>query len=347
MAFFSSRAVLRSPRYSQLRALSAPCSVRLAPWLPWKTKEQDPDPKVKRVESEHPSRPRFVRPRDPRTGKPRAGSNWNYATELSALAKRIGHSEETLPSLRVALTDRRLLRNVPIPSNQEKPQECTRLAVLGRSTLAFYVHEYLYFTFPKLEGSMLLDLSGHLIKNDALFQLAEHLGVMDLIKTKRVLEDPSNVSFVADVLCAVVGAVYENQGPKAARAFVLSFVVSQLSGKDIHQLIKLEHPRFMLHTILKTQGLARPESRLLKESGRATHFPTFQVGVYSGERLLGEGHGTSIKRAEREAMMAALVTQFKGQLSEAPLPSDSDPGYTPEDELSINTQTTVESNVGQ
>lgn len=262
--------------------------------------------------------------RDPRTGEPRLWSNWDYSTELSALAQRIGHSVESLPSLQTALTDRPLLTKVLA---KERPQEYSRLSVLGRSALELYVNESLYFTFPQLEGSMLRDLRHHLTSHQTLSELAGYLGITELIKTERVLNNTSNNRFVADILCSVVGALYECQGPGAARTFVHNFVVSQLNGKNIEELIKLQHPRFMLQSILKAQRMPRAEARILRESGRATHFPTFQVGVYSGGHLLGEGHGSSVKRAEREAILAALVTQFKTQLTNTPLPSDTDPGY--------------------
>lgn len=331
-------------RPSTLPALNATSSVphvRRASWLPWKAEEkgQISPVKVEKIPTDT-SRPKFVRVRNPRTGLPRVGSNWNETAELTSLAQRLGHDKDILSSLKVALSDRSLLRAVPSSKDpaKSKPKEYTRLSVLGRSNLTFYVNEYLYFSFPKLEGTMLTDLCMFLTKDEALAKLANYVGVTDLICTQRVLDDPSNTRFVADVLCAVAGAIYETKGPQAARKLVFDFVVPQLSGTDIHELIKLEHPRFMLHTILKSQGLPRAESRLIKESGRATHFPTFVVGVFVGDKLLGEGHGTSIKRAEKEAMVAALVKEFQSQLTSVPLPSDNDAGFIPEDSPQLATE---------
>ncbi len=306
---------------------------RLSSWIPWKRSSEPASEQLSETSEDKVTDTSAPTETDPRTGEPRAWSNWSYPTELSALARRIGHSIESLPSLQAALTDRRLFSKV---ATHEKPQEYSRLSILGRATLKFYVHEYLFFTFPKLEGSMLLDLSNYLTNDTALCQLTDYLGITDLIKTERIFNNGSNTKFISTILCSVVGAVYENQGPEAARSFVHNFVVSQLSGKDIQELIKLEHPRFMLQSILKGQGLPRAESRLIKESGRATHFPTFQVAVFSGERLLGDGHGSSIKRAEREALITALASQFKTQVANAPLPSDSDPGFSTEKELNLN-----------
>ena len=273
---------------------------------------------------------------DPQTGKRRVGSNWNYQSELSALAHRIGVESAHLPSLQVALRDRSAVGR--------EIEEHGRLAVLGRSVLWHYVNEYLYFSYPKLEGSMLKDVGSFVMSDAALTELAGHLGVSQLIQTRKLLSEPSNSYVVTNAFYAVVGVLYEHQGGWSARSFVHDFVISQLATKDLSDIIKLQHPRFMLYAILKSKGQAKPVSRLIGESGRTTHFPSFVVGVYSGEKLLGEGCGTSIKRAEREAMMAALQTHFQTELSSCPLPSDHD-DFIPEEKLQLLRTETEESEV--
>ena len=269
---------------------------------------------------------------DPQTGKRRVGSNWNYQAELSALAHRVGVESVHIPSLQVALQEDR--------SVVGRGQEPSRLSVLGRSVLRHYVHEYLYFNYPKLEGSMLKDVGSFVSSESLLTELAGHLGVSQLIQTRKPLSDPSNSYMVSNACCAVVGVLYERQGGRSARSFVHDFVLSQLASKDLSEVIKLQHPRFMLHAILKGKGQPKPVSRLIGESGRATHFPSFVVGVFSGDRQLGEGCGTSIKRAEREAMIAALQMHFQTEFSNSPLPSDHD-DFVPEKDLELRTNATV------
>ena len=266
---------------------------------------------------------------DPQSGKRRVGSNWNYQSELSALAHRIGVDSAHLPSLQIALRDRSAVGR--------GMEEHGRLAVLGRSVLWHYVNEYLYFSYPKLEGSMLKDVGAFVMSDASLTELAGHLGVSQLIQTRTLLSDPSNSYVVTNAFCAVVGVLYEHQGGRSARSFIHDFVISQLATKDLSDIIKLQHPRFMLYAILKSKGQPKPVSRLIGESGRATHFPSFVVGVYSGEQLLGDGCGTSIKRAEREAMIAALQTHFQTELSSCRLPSDHD-DFVPEEQLQLRTE---------
>lgn len=269
------------------------------------------------------------RPIDPRTQEPRKGSNWNYEIEMYSLAHRIGHSPKDIPSLKIALTHHSALNVDPLleRSGSSRFQHNGRLAVLGQYTISCYVGESLFYRYPNMEGNLLLDLEAHLTSTENLAKLADYLGVVDLIRTQYELNDPSKAYILARAFQAVVGALYTDVGPNAARRIVHDFVLSQLAGQDMHEFIKFQHPKSMLASILKGQGQALPTTRLLRESGRLTHFPSFVVGVYSGERLLAEGCGTSLKRAEKEAVTTALFKHLHLEMAQGPLPSDHEDSW--------------------
>ena len=270
---------------------------------------------------------------NPLTGKKRVGSNWSYSAELSALAHRIGIDPVHLPLLQVVLRDESQLDGSQRSSLEEQRyEEDNHLSVLGGSVMLHYVHEYLYFNYPKLTVRMLQDIREFLNSDPVVTDMASHLGITQLLQTTKILGDPSNVDVIRTAFYAVIGLLYENHSARAARSFVHDFIISQLASKDLGELIDLQQPRFILQAVLKSKGRRRPVSRLIKESGRATHFPSFVVGVYSGAELLGEGCGTSLKRAEREAMLTALQTHFQTELSNVVLPSD-DQEMIPEDQL--------------
>ena len=273
---------------------------------------------------------------NPLTGKKRVGSNWSYSAELSALAHRIGIDAVHLPLLQAVLRDENQLdgssRSQRSSLEEQQYENDNHLSVLGRSVMLHYVHEYLYFNYPKLTVRMLQDIRDFLNSDPVVTDMASHLGITQLIQTAKILGDPSNVNVIRTAFYAVIGLLYENHSAKAARSFVHDFIISQLASKDLGELINLQQPRFILQAVLKSKGRRGPVSRLIKESGRATHFPSFVVGVYSGAELLGEGCGTSLKRAEREAMLAALQTHFQTELSNVVLPSD-DQEMIPEEQL--------------
>ena len=272
----------------------------------------------------------------PATSAIRKGNNWNYRAELSALAIRLGYEVETLPSLVSALQH----EVQPKAESQGIVVKPNRFSVLGRSTMMHYVNEYIYFTYPEMNGAMLLDVARAITNQDALVKLASHFGVSDLIGTKVTLGSAASAHVISQAFCAVVGALVQDQGQVAAKRLVHDLVLSQLSTMDLQEVVKLEHPRFMLNTILAGQGRPKPVSRLVSESGRATHFPSFVVGVFSGDNCLGEGTGTSLRRAELEAMRTALRTYFQKELSSCPLPSDHE-DFLAESELKERIVTNV------
>ena len=260
---------------------------------------------------------------DPRTQTTRLGSNWTYHKELFALAHRLGYSLADLPRLQAALTHRSAL-SIQVKEEgrgELGPEEQnSRLAFLGKVLTQYLVTEHLLTTYPNMQGDGLSDLSVFLLNDDALVKCADYVGITELIRARKRLDDPRKQKITVRALLATVACLHLDQGPAAARKFVQEFIISKMAGVDLHEILKIQHPRFMLQGILVSQGLPPPQSMLLKESGRATHFPTYVVGVYSGERLLGEGCGTSLRRAEREACLAALHEHFSKQLASATFP---------------------------
>ena len=274
---------------------------------------------------------------DPRTQHWRPGSNWTYEKELFALARRLGHDLDSLPRLRTALTHRSALSQPAVGEEGEKepkldvpPEHNSRFSFLGKALLQYFVSEHLLRVYPNMEANGLADIAKFLLNDPALVKCAEHIGITDLIRSQKRLDDPSKHKIIVRALLATVSCLHLDQGPAAARKFVAEFVTSKMAGVDLHEVIKLQHPRYVLRSILASLGMPKAESRLLKETGRATHFPTFVVGVYSGEKLLGEGCGTSLKRAEREALVAALHQHFATQLAAIPVPLE---GYEREGDI--------------
>ena len=77
------------------------------------------------------------------------------------------------------------------------------------------------------------------------------------------------------------------------------------------------------------------------ETGRLTHFSSFVVGVCSGDKLLAEGCGISLKRVEKEATTAALIKHFQVEMSTISLPSDHEE-YMEESEIDLALEQSLE-----
>lgn len=254
--------------------------------------------------------------KDPRTGERRIGNNFNYQMELGSLAARLGYTIDTIPSLPLALIHRSALPS--LKAEESSSHHNSRLSALGLVTIVQSIHHYLYRTYPNLEGYMIWDITNNFTRWSNLKDLGESLGITDLIVTKHNTDE----QMVAKAFTAVVGSVYIDLGHDVAEKLIHQFIIAQLKDTNVLDLIKIEHPKMMLRSILKSLKKAPPTARILKETGRLSHFPTFVVGIYSGTEFLGEGAGTSLQRAQNEAAVGILRKHFMSELKEAPLPTD-------------------------
>lgn len=130
----------------------------------------------------------------------------------------------------------------------------------------------------------------------------------------------------------------DSQGFAATRAFVHLHFLSRLlppassplaapsAIADLTPLLKFTSPTSTLAHALRKQHWVFPDPpshRLLRESGRLSSRATFLSGVYSGDKKLGEGFGSSITMSEWRASEDALRRLFfAGRVEGKGLPSD-------------------------
>ena len=131
----------------------------------------------------------------------------------------------------------------------------------------------------------------------SLSHIGSQVGLQDVVRWDRE-EDNSLVhsSAIAECLNALIGAVYQEQGPEAAKKFVHAHILTR--ELDVRPFLKLENPKRYLSALLKKTNQEAAVSRVLSETGRLSSSPVFVVGVFSGENKLGEGFGSSLKMAE-------------------------------------------------
>lgn len=109
---------------------------------------------------------------------------------------------------------------------------------------------------------------------------------------------------------------------KPTKQFIERFILSHELPKQ--GLLQAKSPKLLLTALLKREQKEPPMARILKESGRLTHTPAFIVGIFSGNQKLAEGHGSSIRYAERAAIKYALIKHFALDIRKPILPSDAD-----------------------
>ncbi len=185
-----------------------------------------------------------------------------------------------------------------------------RLEFLGDAVLELIATEYLYNNYPNPEGE-LTNWRSALVRGQHLALRAEELGFGDLIylshgeaksggKAKQLI--------LANAFEALIGAVYLDGGYDSAKTFVTTYIVSHLqeiltSGTHLD-------PKSQLQEITQEKDGITPSYQVLNETG-PDHNKTFTVGVYLGDRKIGEGQGPSKQAAQIEAAVAGLKTLEK------------------------------------
>ena len=116
--------------------------------------------------------------------------------------------------------------------------------------------------------------------------------------------DASRPSILADVVEALIGAVYLESGLEVARWFVLELLqkyLARISGGDVNP----DDFKTKLQEVAQEVWRKTPHYRVVKETGHA-HERRFTVQVSFDEEMIGEGTGRSKKEAEQAAAADAL-----------------------------------------
>ncbi|KAI9491042.1 ribonuclease III domain-containing protein [Zychaea mexicana] len=196
----------------------------------------------------------------------------------------------------------------------------TNLTYLGKRVLGLYATEYLHSKYPSMHMSAFNEVLKKYIGYRSLSHIGREVGLQDVVRREHDEEVQSTV--LAECFNALVGALYQEQGPEAAKKFVHAHILSR--ELDVRPLIKLENPKRYLSALMKKTGQEAPVSRLLSETGRLSSAPVFVIGVFSGENKLGEGFGSSLKMAEYRACQDALASHYGKEEKDFVLPSDAD-----------------------
>jgi ribonuclease-3 len=108
---------------------------------------------------------------------------------------------------------------------------------------------------------------------------------------------------LANTFEALLGAIYLDQGIDKARDFILKELVPML--KDIINQKLYKDFKSVFQELAQEKENITPSYKVLSEEG-PDHDKTFVVGVFLGEKKVGEGKGKSKQIAEQGAARKAL-----------------------------------------
>lgn len=189
---------------------------------------------------------------------------------------------------------------------REKLTSNERLEFLGDAVLEFLASEYLYISYPKLPEGMLTNIRSSIVKTESLANVAKELGFGKYLFVSRGEEDGGgrhNPSLLADVFEAFLGALFLDQGIKAADKFLKRFLFPKIS-EIVNKKTYIDFKSSLQEKVQEKCRIS-PTYRVIKEEGQ-DHAKTFWIEVLVDKKVLGRGKGKSKQEAEQQAAKQSL-----------------------------------------
>lgn len=216
--------------------------------------------------------------------------------------EKLGFEFETIDYLVTAFTHRSYVNE----HRKSVSEHNERLEFLGDAVLELVVTDFLFNTYPEEQEGILTSWRAALVRTESIGDAGQKLGYEPLIRMSRGEKqgsDRARMQILANAFEALIGAIYLEKGYDAAAAFITEHITSKLD------LILKEgswrDPKSHLQEVMQRIDGVTPKYVVLDEVG-PDHDKVFTLGVYSGQRLVGQGMGPSKQSAQQEAAKAAL-----------------------------------------
>ncbi|MEA3400693.1 MAG: ribonuclease III [Armatimonadota bacterium] len=183
-----------------------------------------------------------------------------------------------------------------------------RLEYLGDAVLDLVFASYLYSAHAELPEGALTRMKAALVRKSALAAVARELGLGKYLLLGRGEETTggrNKASLLADLVEALIGAIFLSGGFVAARDFVLEHFGTLL--EDVHGRESLRDHKSALQEVLQACGETPPSYRVVRTEG-PPHDRWFIVEATHEGGVIGVGEGRSKRAAEQEAAREALDT---------------------------------------
>ena len=183
-----------------------------------------------------------------------------------------------------------------------------RLEFLGDSILGMVVAEYLYKSFPDRPEGELTRMRADMVCERALAVVAAKLNLGEHLLLGHGEEQGggrNRDSILADAVESIIAASFLDGGMDAAKSFIQRLILCDVPNGKLHNR---DHKTALQELVQqKKNQVLRYE--LLGESG-PDHDKRFTVAVYLNDVQVGQGIGSSKKRAEQMAACAAIEKLF-------------------------------------
>ncbi len=210
-------------------------------------------------------------------------------------------------SIGYTFCDKGLLERAFVHASADAGESYERLEFLGDAVLELTVSEYLFFEKPEFSEGEMTKSRAALVNESALVRLSRELGLNEYLtlgRGERISGGADKPSILADVVEALIGAVYVDGGFEAARCMVQRLMESSfdkvLSGGGMRDY------KTRLQEHYHKQGVSDIRYTIYKEEG-PPHDKVFYVKLFIAGEEIAQGKGRSKKAAEQKAARYACL----------------------------------------
>ncbi|QOR36076.1 ribonuclease III [Clostridium sp. 'deep sea'] len=176
-----------------------------------------------------------------------------------------------------------------------------RLEFLGDAVLELVISEELYKRYHSFTEGQLTRLRANIVRQKSLVKIARQLNLSTLVllgKGEKLAGGEERKSLLADILEAIIGALYLDQGFITAKSFILKNFVDAI---EVTNKGMLDDYKTRLQELLQSKSTSVKIAYKLLSSEGPDHNKKFTVGLYINGIFKTSGEGKSKKAAEQQA----------------------------------------------
>jgi ribonuclease-3 len=179
-----------------------------------------------------------------------------------------------------------------------------RLEYLGDAVLGAIVADYLYNRFPGKDEGFLTQLRSRIVNRIFLTQLTFKMGINQFVSSNTSsINETSHI--YGDVFEAFIGAIYLDNGYKAAKKFVVKKVLPEYV--NIHELEKSDTNYKSQLIEWGQKNKKNVEFNTLSNPEFGSNNLPFVSEIFIDGEIAGRGEGFSKKEAQQNAARVALA----------------------------------------
>ena len=233
-------------------------------------------------------------------------NNIDIAPYQEFAREKLGFEFKTIGLLVTAFTHRSYINE----HKKSTTEHNERLEFLGDAVLELAVTDFLYRNYSEPEG-ILTSWRSALVRTESIGAAGELLGYGSLLRLSRGEKrgsERAKQQIMANAFEALIGAIYLERGYDDAEKFISQHITSKLVG--ILDEGSWRDPKSHLQEVSQRIDNLTPQYRVLDEIG-PDHEKEFTLGVFVGDKLMGQGSGPSKQHAQQIAARAALEAYAK------------------------------------